>query len=153
MKNFNERRSEVREKLGGEKVTGYLACESGVTDHFDVWVTDAGRSKSGLRETNDCTVRATATALDIPYLEAHAKLAAIGRKPRRGISYRTTTEKLGLEHCPEYSGTLKTVIAALAPGRYVLRKARHVFAVVDGVVVDSFLPNPRCRIKAVYRVK
>jgi hypothetical protein len=38
-------------------------------------------------ETNDCTVRALAVAVGVPYRDAHASLARAGRQPRHGMYF------------------------------------------------------------------
>ena len=101
--------------------------------------TDCGSKASGLKERNDCTVRATAAALRIPYPEARQKLAALGRKPRCGFKFREPAMKaLGFESMPEFSCmTWQKVEKALPSlGAFVIRVRQHVFAVVDSVVMD-----------------
>jgi hypothetical protein len=83
-----------------------------------------------------------ATVFGIPYAEAHARLAKLGRKPRAGFRFRyREVQNLGLELRPEFSCQhLKTVLPEMASGRFIVRVAGHVFAVVDGVVVDLTPP-------------
>ena len=109
---------------------------------------------SPVQERADCTVRATAAAMEIPYHEAHAKLAALGRKPRGGWHFKgKNAERLGLELRGDLSGrTLAKILPDLAHGRFVVRHARHVFAVIDGTVVDWKEPNPGLRVKMVYQL-
>jgi len=110
---------------------------------------DSKKLKTALRETRDCTVRATAIALDITYAAAHQRLAAMGRKPRKGMHYEEVINRLGLSRRPDLSGgSWKTLAPKLAKGRFVVRVTHHVFAVVDGVVSEYVLPGKR--IKMVY---
>ncbi len=103
------------------------------------------------RETKDCTVRATAIALDIPYARAHEQLAALGRKPRQGVTYSHCTDKLGLRYRPDLSCCIwRTLAPKLATGRFVVRVAHHVFAVVGGLASEYVKPGKR--IKMVYEV-
>ena len=103
------------------------------------------------RERNDCTVRATAIALDITYADAHARMAKLGRKPRKGARYALCAPKLGMIARPDLGHKCwKTVAPLLTSGRFVIRVAHHVFAVVDGV--PSEYSKPLRRIKMVYEV-
>jgi hypothetical protein len=119
---------------------------------------DGGRRISGRPgETRDCTVRALALALDIPYDIAHAGLAKLGRKPRHGFLFRMPN--LGefskvLEECPEYScRTVRKVLPELMQGRFIVRVRGHVFAVVGGTALDVSPTKPGRRVCMVYRVK
>lgn len=116
--------------------------------------TDAGRKAAGfLRERRDCTVRATAVALDIPYAEAHAKMKALGRRDCRGVPYEAYISGLGMQRVADWKPrtTLYKALGSLKSGRYVARMRGHVFAVVDGIVHDTATPRPGSRILAVYR--
>lgn len=114
---------------------------------------DGGRGESGLKEARDCAVRATATVLGIPYAEAHAKLKALGRRDRCRFKFWRVTETLGLQQRPDLTcRTLKSILPELSRGRFIVRIARHVFAVVDGVIHDrpQDAALPGCRVKMVY---
>lgn len=105
-----------------------------------------------LREANDCTVRATALALRMPYVVARAKLGQLGRKPRRGFTFREPVVKaLGFEALPEYSCRSWASVKASLPatGAFVVRIRRHVFAVVDGVPSETDW-SPRTQVRMVY---
>jgi hypothetical protein len=104
-------------------------------------------------DKKDCTVRATAHALAIPYHEAYCKLQAVGRKQGQGIHFKSVAERLGFEAMPELScRALKTILPELQSGRYVVRVTRHVFAVVDGQVLDKRENRPGSRVKMVYKL-
>ena len=108
---------------------------------------DCGRS-----ERRDCTVRATAACLNIPYTEAQARLSALGRKKNCGVVFERVAEALGLELCPEFScRTLKSILPEMTQGRFIVRKSGHTFAVVDGVVIDIVAPKELVRVKMAYR--
>ncbi len=112
-------------------------------------------------EHNDCTVIAIAAACGVPYEQAHAALAAAGRKPGKGASYfvmRTALAKLGKDvaartarefiatRYPKAHRVLKSVTThhparfnkVWRDGRsYILcLKTNHVAAVVDGELHD-----------------
>ena len=112
---------------------------------------DSVRVWSSNHERNDCTVRATAIAFNTTYAVAHARMAELGRKPRKGARYVFAAPRLGLvERRDLYASTWKTLAPKLASGRFVVRVAHHVFAVVDGV--PSEYVKPLKRIKSVYEV-
>src|ERR1043165_6455934 len=95
--------------------------------------TDSGREGAGFSgERADCTVRALAACLGIPYAEAHARLKAQGRKDRCRFTFRLHSEALGFELVPELSGKrLSHVLAEIPSGRFLVRVSKHIFAVVD----------------------
>lgn len=122
--------------------------------------TDAGRAVGGFAsiERLDCSVRAVAIALGLPYASAHAKLSAFGRQTG-GLLYNSPTfflQHLGLEQRPDLScRTVATALRDMGPtGRFIVRVYRHVFAVVDGVVHDlpADCPKPTARVRMVYQV-
>jgi hypothetical protein len=107
-----------------------------------------------LNEHNDCTVVAVMHCLGLTYPEAHARLAAVGRKPRKGVVFRNVAQKLGLEPRPEFSHrAYKSILPELAQGRFIVRHAHHVFAIIDGQPKDWRAPKPGLRVKMVYSPK
>ncbi len=116
--------------------------------------TDAGRSAAGyLNEKLDCTVRATAAGLDVPYAAAHRLLKGAGRKDRCRFPFQTQYSKLGFEQYPGLSRLrVKAALAALpATGRFLLLVRGHIFAVVDGVVHDNQPLRPQAIVRMAYR--
>ena len=115
-------------------------------------ITDCGRTPG---EAADCSVRALAHCLGIGYGEAHAKMAAFGRKDRCGFSFRNwaaNLEALGLEQRPDLSCmTLERALPEMSSGRFICRVSGHFFAVVDGRVMDSWHQKPRRRLLMVYQ--
>jgi len=133
-----------------------------VTDQMVVCITDGGRSLSQRRwPRNDCGPRALALATGVSYDECAEALTEDGgfACTRRGGTYmeqffhalhwnETTFHGWRFEwisfpatagmrrmnaykFCDEYNS-----------GRYILNMARHVVAVVDGVIYDTFHPRP-----------
>lgn len=128
--------------------------------------TDGGRAAAGFtHETKDCTVRALVEALEVPYATAHDHMKRHGRRDR-GASYQThqayaaaTFGGRRLHRAYESTidrGPTRTLAAWLKSGnlpkRAILRIRKHVLAVVDGVVRDSFKPGPRSRVLTVWEV-
>jgi hypothetical protein len=125
-------------------------------------------------ESNDCTVRALANVLGAPYKLAHRIMAAAGRKQNHGMRFddwhpvytrlglrlvslhgttkgaRYASYKLGIR--PAAGTTLANLLPSLQKGRYLLKYSGHVFAVIDGKVLD-YGDNPAgTRIQAVYKL-
>jgi hypothetical protein len=142
--------------LSGDSVSDAHVVARGVLkpSHMKIEITDAGRSQSGIDEKLDCTVRATAIAFGVPYLEAHAKLSAAGRKRKRKFSFRADSiENLGFELRPDLSCmTVEKAVSQIPSGRFVLRISGHVFAVVDGTIYDNKPVKPKARVKMAYEV-
>lgn len=114
---------------------------------------DAGRSTSKrAKQKNDCTVRALATARGLPYDDAYDLLAAAGRKCGRGFAFskwineQPWAKKISF---PAVKGKRRMNPATFSQqfphGRFVCQVAKHVFAVIDGVVHDTHASRPdRC---------
>lgn len=119
------------------------------------WVADdGGRAAAGFRgDAGDCVPRALAIATGRPYPEVYAELAAgmaqrgKPKSARNGVSpkvYRPWLAAAGWEWTPTMGiGTGCTVhldAEELPLGRLVVRLSRHLCAVLDGVVHDTYDP-------------
>ena len=122
--------------------------------------TDGGRSTSTRpKSKEDCTVRALALATGVSFDKAYDVLAIAGRKPHQRFAFKLWANSLA----PRY--TLRVELrwhpfqavkgeSRMNPakfctqflnGRWIVRTAKHVFAVIDGVVLDETSPRPdRC---------
>ncbi|MBK1671093.1 hypothetical protein CKO28_24095 [Rhodovibrio sodomensis] len=110
---------------------------------------DGGRSTSKRpRQRNDCTVRALAVATGVSYDAAYDELKAAGRKASRKFRFREWASKSRLGGCafaweafPAVKGQKRMnperFCRERPHGTYILKTAKHVFAVVDGVVIDE----------------
>lgn len=139
---------------------------------------DGGRAAAGFTGTaGDCVVRSIAIAAAIPYEEVYAELharqlawVAAGRtkqarlaarrktppSPRNGVSpevYKPWLAELDFEWTPTMTiGSGTTVHLArgeLPDGNLVVRCSKHLTAVLDGVVHDTYDPT-RDGTRAVY---
>jgi len=114
-------------------------------------VNDGGRSGSHRpKEKNDCTVRALAIAFGMTYDLAYDILQAAGRKEHGGFHFRPWLEqrrtfngyRIEWMEFPAVKGCRRMNPAAFAKtrrfkrGRFICRTAKHVYAVLDGVVQD-----------------
>lgn len=118
------------------------------------WVcTDGGRASSSRpRQRNDCTVRALAIAGSLSYDDAYDLLKEAGRKCSRGFQFSAWLNRQGWAariSFPAVKGQRRmnpaTFVQRFPKGRFICQVAKHVFAVIDGVVFDSFENRPdRC---------
>jgi len=113
-----------------------------------------------LRESNDCAVRALASAAALSYKRAHALLSAAGRREKgySTISTVATAYKAAGGRCVAVYGKTRTasiwrslyskaplqkgitvgrLLRQLTKGKYVIVVREHAFAVVDGTVYDG----------------
>lgn len=130
-------------------------------------ISDAGRKvsvrgrtvRSGQKqESNDCTVRALAIALGMPYDEAHGFCEKLGRVRHKGWEFTDLLRKaekaktLVLGHSvqwvslPAAAGQKRTDAykllssGALDGKRAIAREAHHVWGVRDGIGHDTHMP-------------
>ena len=143
----------------------YSEYHNGVPRHWLVKFhpTDAGRSTSKRpRQHNDCTVVAIALACDMPYDAAYDLMAECGRTCSRGfhmhdlekgiaaaILESRTGKRLQWKSFPAVKGQSRMNPAKFCEdfqnGRYIVKTAKHVIAIIDGIVLDTKSPRPdRC---------
>jgi hypothetical protein len=130
-----------------------------------------------LGENNDCTVKALAIAANIPYVEAHALLAAKGRKKGQGAfthQYHQVLRDLGFTLTLVDTNEIQAKYPRAKTGGYIykqltshhmdlypefwndgqvylLQMAGHVGAVRDGKIHDWTKGRAK-RIHGVYRI-
>lgn len=126
---------------------------------------DGGRAAAGFRaQASDCVARAAAIAAQVPYLDVYQMLheLASAERPRKGRNgkrrnrsnpregvFKSTTRKLmaalGFTWVPTMtigSGCRVHLRASELPaGRIIVQLSRHVCAVIDGVVHDTYDPS------------
>lgn len=117
---------------------------------------DGGRKAAGYRGTaGDCVVRAIAIATEQPYQTVYDALYALnknqkgrlrGASPRDGgtktATIRKYMESIGWKFTPtmQIGSGCKVHLRAdeLPKGRIVVRASKHLVAVIDGVVNDTY---------------
>jgi hypothetical protein len=108
---------------------------------------DGGRAAAGFKgTTGDCVVRAIAIASGKRYSEVYNDLKLFtGKSPRNGVSKTVTRkyiESLGFKWTPTMaigSGCKVHLEASQLPsGKIICKLSRHLVAVVDGVVHDTY---------------
>ena len=116
-------------------------------------------------ERADCTVRTIQNLTGVPYRDAHGWCLKHGRKARQGFNF--TARMAGAQATKEIvfgwrvrqvqlpfsvrKPTLTRVMPMLRQGRYAVLIAQHVFAVVDGMILDSGYNGARCRVRSVWQ--
>lgn len=149
---------EVNKRVSLDKTT--VTVDPGYPFTF----TDGGRSMSARpRQKYDCTVIALAIATGKPYDQCYAECAAGGRKPSRSFDFEEF-----IQHNPVLLGHHITRLSFPAvkgqrrmhtstfcerynDGAFIARVAKHVFAVLDGVVYDEEPPRENACIYVAYR--
>tara|TARA_R100001132_G_C3272543_1_gene94536 strand:- start:3256 stop:3681 length:426 start_codon:yes stop_codon:yes gene_type:complete len=110
---------------------------------------DAGRKQNRPSERNDCTVRALAISTNIDYSVAHDFLKERGRKCRKSFLFpkkRSDDCALGYEFVwksfPLVKGKKRMSPERFAiefsKGVYICKTVKHVYAVVSGVINDTY---------------
>jgi hypothetical protein len=109
--------------------------------------TDGGMRSSGFAEHNDCAVRAYALFKDIPYNEAHCIFKKLGRRDGRGTKNHIIYDLIGRNSRKDGAGmTLNQLIAANPTGKVYGLKRGHAFAIINGVLHDSWKVGGKSRI-------
>ncbi len=123
--------------------------------------TDAGRSVSARpKQKNDCTVRALALVRGSTFDEAYDTLANAGRKCSKGFHIGVWLEgqdwatKISF---PAIKGEPRMNPAKFAErfqnGRFICRTAKHVYAVIDGVAMDTARSKSNRCIYTAWRIE
>ena len=141
-----------------------VVCQDGVESRqflaYPFVPTIAGRAQSRrAKQRNDCTVRALATVQELSYDEAHDLLVDAGRKYGRGfhltawLGQQAFASKLSF---PAQAGrprmNLATFCREYPKGRYICQVAKHVVAVVDGIVYDETPSDPARCVYTAWRI-
>lgn len=154
----------INRDSGGNKMNDIRISTMGVCEHrngtetryvlqYPFRFSDGGRSLSKRpRQKNDCTVRAVAIAREMDYDSAYDLLADAGRKCARGfhlpewLNDQSWAVKIPFQaRKGEHRMNPATFCESYTDGRYICRTAKHVFAVIDGVLIDSWEQRPdRC---------
>ena len=108
---------------------------------------DGGRASAGYKgKTGDCVVRAIAIALELPYKEVYNELTKMqASSVRNGVFKKVIRKYLtgkGWTWIPKMtigSGCTTHLSADELPkGRIICNVSRHLSAVIDGVINDTF---------------
>jgi len=125
----------------------------------------------GIKDKNDCAIRALANVSTMTYPEAHARMTELGRRKNRGtpwVALHTVYTEAGAKDIAYYGGkmvrlstkhnvkhfekgfTLKTFVSKRPKGRHIVLIKGHALAVCNGAVIDTFASKAGKRVIAVY---
>lgn len=116
-----------------------------------VVINDGGRAEAGFKgKTGDCVVRAIAIATGLDYKRVYKELTQMnkemcfGNSVRNGVQravYQNYLECIGWEWVPKSGGGRSAVHLRsdeLPSGTIIARCSKHVVAVIDGVMHDTY---------------
>jgi hypothetical protein len=117
------------------------------------WIrNDGGMSAEGFKERNDCAVRALALVANMPYKDAHSKFKRLGRKNGHGTrnsDIDTALAELNFKQ-DKSPMTVGRLLQKYPSGRVYVVKRQHAFAVIDGIIHDTFVTGPKSRVVRCY---
>jgi hypothetical protein len=150
------------------KIDSFLAFHaSNEENEMKFILHDGGRVAAGYKgAAGDCVVRAIAIATEQPYKKVYDTLFSLnklqrgrlrGRSPRDGGTSMNTIKKylssMGWNWIPTMrigSGCKVHLRKNELPmGRLIVRVSKHLVAVIDGVIYDTYNPS-RCATRCVY---
>lgn len=122
---------------------------------------DGGRKAAGYhKQADDCVVRAIAIASELPYQQVHSDIGHLASKerltkrrkirsnPNNGVcktTYKPYIESLGFTWTPCMGiGTgcrIRLANDDLPAGRLIVRLSRHITAVINGIIHDTYNPQ------------
>jgi hypothetical protein len=103
-------------------------------------------------ENNDCTVRALATMLELPYTECHEYLKEHGRRDGKGCAERRAYVGLGLTYKHNDTGLKfgQLLKSDKLPTRSIVHTRAHVQTVINGTVHDVGKVGQNSRVNGWY---
>lgn len=106
---------------------------------------DAGKEYSKRpKQKNDCVVRAYAITTKTPYDDAYDLFKACGRESFKGTEFKIIDKAYkGVSYYCSFSEhyglpSIAQVLKLLKHGRYIVCLEIHVFAVINGVIHDTY---------------
>lgn len=130
------------------------------------------KERNALNERNDCSVRALASALRIPYTGAHQLASNVGREHRTGmrtfqIEDVLSSQLIGLDKktaysflekvgwnrraCPTINQVMK--MDKFKTGVHMLLTRGHVLTIKDGIIFGNSCEGARCRVSGYYTIE
>lgn len=102
---------------------------------------DGGKRRSKRKkQIRDCTVRAVAIARCMEYDDAYDELKAHGRKSSTGFPFSRYIDKQKWATRTDCNMSIEEFVTKNPRGCFILLIRGHVFAVLDGVIHDSWNP-------------
>ncbi len=123
-------------------------------------ITDGGLSSSGIVDRHNCTIVAIAVAGRISYKLAYSLGVAVGR--RRGTGFSSgciihEARRIGIRsrivRLPKPGRiTVERFVELHPKGRFYVCATGHALALIDGVIHDQIIVNPRSRVRLAWHV-
>lgn len=110
--------------------------------------TDGGMESAGFTERNDCAVRAYAIYSGTSYTTSHSIFTKSGRKRGKGTSLATLDRVLGEDARFNCRMTLSALRRLHPTGSVYAVKRGHAFAMVNGVVHDTWKVGEKVQVRA-----
>ena len=126
----------------------------------------------GIKDKNDCAIRAIANVSPTPYPELRQRMMELGRRVNRGTPWTALNKmykeqgarditiwgKAGrkIERWTDYDRKVETGISvanfikAHQTGRYIVVIRKHAFALINGQIVDYVNNKAKSRVMASY---
>ena len=115
------------------------------------------RRPDGFNESNDCTIRSLVNTTGIPYQTVHKLFADAGRLVGHPTNLHHTiyTEYSKSHRLFDRSKrpTVAMFIESHRSGKWIVKIDRHVFALVDGRIIDSAKVGVRRRVHSYWEMK
>jgi hypothetical protein len=120
--------------------------------------TDGGKTLSGIKDNNACTIIALSVAAGIPYEEAFQIGKQAGRKTGCGFYTKklmAQARKNGIEFkkMKYQSITLQKFLGLGLVGRFVVKRNGHAFAIIGGIIHDGVFNPPMARLTEIYKIE
>ncbi len=111
-------------------------------------------------ERNDCVPRACSIAFELPYPDVHEMFKKAGRRDKTGTAfyiynlfYRNGLGKYKTEYTRlDYKLKLKEFLKANPIGRFLASTKNHQFAIIDGIVMDTFQSKLSQKLEHYYKL-
>lgn len=117
---------------------------------------DGGLQKSGIKDKDNCTIRAFAIGFGIPYKDAYLMGELAGRSHGEGFWMYKIMDK-----AREYGydsielngyGTLSQFVKKNNTGRFICVRRGHAFALIDGKIYDAIANKGQCKLIRVFKI-
>lgn len=119
-------------------------------------ISDPGQA-AGMKERADCTVCAFVHVSGKRYAKVHAAFARRGRKNRCSFDLNSHLHRIAADlgfraRLVRRSGTVARLLRDFPRGRFIVHISGHAFAIVNGVIHDSWSPSKLSRVKQAWVV-
>ena len=118
---------------------------------------DGGLTRSGIKDDNNCTIRAFAIAFEMPYKDSYYMGELAGRPHGEGYWMYKIMDKakeFGYSSIElNFKGTLGQFLKKNNTGRFICVRKGHAFALINGKIYDNIANPSQCKLIRVFRVE